>query len=560
MGKSPAKWIKTVLFGKKSSKSPLSKDATSAKKVPASDLVQDRPVRSDPASYIINGGEEKTELDNVTTTGLSGDTLALSSVAQNVDSLSLGAVSVDDAEMKRQEKAATKAQAVFRGYLARRAFRALKGIIRLQALIRGHLVRRQAVATLRCMQAIVRSQALVRGRRVRLSNPVCQGIGNYSLRERKDAKLAGLSVTSMPLRPDKLAANAFVCKLLAIVPKAMPLSLQYDVTEPNSAWNWLERWSLSRFWEPLPRPKKIQNPKSQRKHGVHGNVEMESGRPKRSVRKAPISSNAENHGSSSFDFEKPKRVPRKTINHQTETSSLEQPQAELERVKRNLRKVSASSTTVPPEKPDVEIEKVVLPAPLELPKSLSDPYEVREQAIPEDSLELITEAKIESVELAVSEPSPEPDTVDNITPAEQLLSENVESGETPHVKEEYTSKEDQTGKENQRSRRRRSLPVKQEPAENVSQNAPSLPSYMAATESAKAKLKAQGATRPTNEDDAENGFIRRHSLPSLTNGKLNALSPRLQRPVQPHGKGGNKTNKSVSATRDEKGLHPGWRR
>lgn len=52
---------------------------------------------------------------------------------------------------------------------ARRAFRALKGIIRLQALIRGHLVRRQAVATLRCMQGIVKLQARVRGQRVRLS-------------------------------------------------------------------------------------------------------------------------------------------------------------------------------------------------------------------------------------------------------------------------------------------------------------------------------------------------------------------------------------------------------
>lgn len=53
---------------------------------------------------------------------------------------------------------------------ARRAFRALKGIIRLQALIRGHLVRRQAVATLRCMQGIVKLQSVVRGRRVRLSH------------------------------------------------------------------------------------------------------------------------------------------------------------------------------------------------------------------------------------------------------------------------------------------------------------------------------------------------------------------------------------------------------
>lgn len=53
---------------------------------------------------------------------------------------------------------------------ARRAFWALKGIIRLQALVRGHLVRRQAVATLQCMHAIVKFQALVRGRAVRLSD------------------------------------------------------------------------------------------------------------------------------------------------------------------------------------------------------------------------------------------------------------------------------------------------------------------------------------------------------------------------------------------------------
>lgn len=53
---------------------------------------------------------------------------------------------------------------------ARRAFQALRGIIRLQALIRGHLVRKQAVATLHCMQGIVRMQAIIRGIRVRRSD------------------------------------------------------------------------------------------------------------------------------------------------------------------------------------------------------------------------------------------------------------------------------------------------------------------------------------------------------------------------------------------------------
>lgn len=53
---------------------------------------------------------------------------------------------------------------------ARRAFRTLKGIIRLQAVIRGHLVRRQAVITLRCLLGIVKFQALARGQRVRYSD------------------------------------------------------------------------------------------------------------------------------------------------------------------------------------------------------------------------------------------------------------------------------------------------------------------------------------------------------------------------------------------------------
>lgn len=556
MGKSAGKWIKTVLFGKKHSKSNYSKNVTpdkkTAVKTPVEDTARDSSFIPD---QVTERGAEILELEKGTS-GSQCDGGGVAYVDQGIDSPNNNElVPVSDEERRRQEQAATKAQASFRGYLARRAFRALKGIIRLQALIRGHLVRRQAVATLHSMHAIVKFQALARGRRVRLSEFIPEVMKNFNM--------GGLQVAtgahSTPfIGSEKLAGHPFIRKLLVILPTAMPLSLQYDLAEPNAAWNWLERWTLSRFWEAPARTKKPMKVKPQRK------LESEHVKSKRTIRKVSATAHGENGGAASSEMDKPKRIPRK-VTGQTEVVQ-EQNQSELERVKRSLRKVSAS-TVAAPEKPDPETEKphplpsveiVTSPAPPDVfeqevvisPENPGDSDVVVDKPDSADSIEVAEKAiKDEPIDVQhESHPVVEAPSFENGVKMESALS----------LDDESSCKEEQSRKENPKTRKRRSLPAKQDYTENISQNSPSLPSYMAATESAKAKLRAQGSTKLV-EDEIDYGNARRHSLPASTNGKLSSLSPRIQKPVLANGKG-SKVNKSMTSSRDDKVVQPGWRR
>ncbi|XP_054808263.1 protein IQ-DOMAIN 29 [Prosopis cineraria] len=544
MGKTPGKWIKALLSGKKSkSHSSKRKDSfkpSSTKDVLAvsseahvSDPIADSTVISQPTSGATASKGCLSEKGLVSE--LSNDRVILSARDEETSAqVVVGFGSQDDPEKIKLNQAAIKAQTAFRSYQARREFQTLKGVVQLQALIRGNLVRKQAVATLYCVKGIVKFQALVRGNKVRRSD-----IGLAVHKICKDTKCLIAVEASASTQTEKLSKSVFVNKLLASLSSVSPLCIDYNPEQRNLASDWLDRWTNSHFWAPLlglESKTKLDSASSEKICNSHRNND---GQVKRIGWK---SSGVKVNDGSVSDSSKNKQRPKKVSTHPSH-SGQENAQKEVE--KSNLRKplkqnVSDRSETVNGKGKDLPRR--------ESGHTVTD---ASEQG-PNDSAGKIKESAMSKSKQSDYEQGLAQRAEDEHGSPISNLQSRLKNGKDDGI--------DSVSPKNYQ--RRASLPAKFDSQDDGVQKTPRLPSYMAPTESAKARVRGQGSPRLVSELVDKNGSTRRHSLSSSVNGKLGSISPLAESLGALSSKGVNRTDRSLSSSRDgsEKLIQPKWRR
>ncbi|XP_021290771.1 protein IQ-DOMAIN 14 isoform X2 [Herrania umbratica] len=169
--------------------------------------------------------------------------------------------------LRNHHASATKIQAAYRGYMARRSFRALKGLVRLQGVVRGQNVKRQTVNAMKYMQLLVRVQSQIQSRRIQMleNQARCQAqykndkevestLGKWtfsqasetgnedwddSMLTREEVETRMQRKVEAVIKRERAMAYAYSHQLW----KATPKSAQTDIRSGGFPWwwNWLER-------------------------------------------------------------------------------------------------------------------------------------------------------------------------------------------------------------------------------------------------------------------------------------------------------------------------------
>ncbi|TYI44679.1 hypothetical protein ES332_A01G254500v1 [Gossypium tomentosum] len=167
-----------------------------------------------------------------------------------------------------EEVAAIKIQTAFRVYMAKRALRALRGLVRLKSLMEGPAVKRQVTSTLRCMQTLSRVQCQIRMRRIRMTeeNQALQRqilqkhakelvnlqMGedwDDSLQSKEQIEASLLSKHEAAMRRERAMAYSFTHQQTWKNGSKSMNPLFMDMNNLTWGWSWLERWMAARPWE-----------------------------------------------------------------------------------------------------------------------------------------------------------------------------------------------------------------------------------------------------------------------------------------------------------------------